>query len=416
MEVDKLALELLLQTGGEGALPLIKGNYKWTFPLEWKNVVPESFSKDFNLQDLHKRIQNAVSSSTRTAEGKRIAVLLSGGVDSTSLLRYTTYYNPDADVMAYHTDWHYPPRSEVEHAQHAADFCGVELKKIDVSPVKQVPFVEEALIKTKTIDYSITPVYMVFKQMKADGIDVAFNALGIDEYLSGYPIHRRLYDRMDSKLPKILPPMNASSRPMRLAMRKFGDDKTFFLFNSMINPNMRFGNTPAQDVKQMIENFYSDVKRGSLWNTIQMSLAKGMYHNYATNITRAAQAAGMKVNFPYFDYDLANFCFGIRPDLKVNKKPFREIMKVDLGIPESLYMRGANWYAGKDWDKYAWGGTIEPYLESPEYMSSIRPKEPDVNLWFSQKAIKKFWSLDFKRPSRVLFQMHLFLKLMDLIK
>lgn len=415
MEINRLSLEHIMQTGGEGAMSLFTGNYKWLVPTRWKFVVPVD---KYNISSdiLHKHLLNATKTAVENTAGLDVAVLLSGGVDSVTLLRYITKFYPDSSITAYHTDWNYAPRSEVKHARRAADFCNIGLKVIDVSPEAQIPFIDEALTKTKTVDYSIIAAYMGFKQMKADGIDVAFNALGLDEYLAGYPIHRRLYDRMSSNLPKFVPPINSSSRYIRWAMRKFGNNKSFFYFNTMINPHIRFGLSPRRNVKSLIKQSYSGVQSTSIWDTIQKHLANQMFYNYGTNIRRAATAAGIEVEFPWMHYKLANYCFGVRPQEKYNKEPLRKLMVDTLLLPPDLANRGRNWHDGVDWDKFAWGGTIEPYTNSPEFMKSIRPDRFDVTQWFNRKTINQFWSNGFKKPSRVYIQMLIFLKLLALIK
>lgn len=418
-KIDRLVLEHIMQTGGEGAQPLFKDNYKWEFPPEWNRVVPATLNQvPLNDITLHGRLLRAVRVAVERTRGRSVAVLLSGGVDSVSLLRYLDQFFPETNVVAYHTNWHYTPRSEVRHAQKAAAFCGVDLKIVDVSPKTQVPFIEDALRKTKTVDYSIIAAYMAFNQMKEDGIDVAFNALGLDEYLSGYPIHRRLYDRMGSRLPKFVPPINSTRREIRWVMRKVGNDKAFFYFNTLINPYMRLARADGPEGGPMADDFYSDVKQNNLWNTVQLHLAKGMFHNHATNIRRAAMSVGVEIDFPYMNYDLAHYCFGIPPLQKYNKEPLRRVMEKVLMLPSSLSERGWNWHAGADWDKFAWGGTIEPYLGSPEFMQAIRPERSELTYrhrWFTRDAIVKFWTYGHKKPSRVYIQMLLFLKLLELM-
>ncbi len=91
------------------------------------------------LDELVRLLEDSARRTLEPYEGKGIGYTLSGGVDSSLMLYLIKRVYPDIRVVAYHTDWGYAPRSEIEFARTAAAFSGVELRVIDVSPKAQVP-------------------------------------------------------------------------------------------------------------------------------------------------------------------------------------------------------------------------------------------------------------------------------------
>lgn len=402
--LDRLQLELLLQTGTEIFGPVfddIPKNRDASDFLDYLNTAPTSY-------DMFHLMNDAVRKSVSRYDS--VALFLSGGVDSTSLLSLLS--QTDTEVIAYHTDWKYPSRSELHYAKTAADLYGVELRVVNVSAEAQSHYLEEALVKTKSIDYTATAVYMACKQVAADGLSVAVNALGLDEYLAGYPIHRELYYRRDSV--SFFPYIRTHRRALRFLMQKFGNDKAFFMrkmFPYAYKPFLR--DTDASNIEEAAESLYARCASRSRWDLAQRLTIISMIENFETVITRIADTAGVTMVFPYIDKPLADYCLNLPPAIKENKAPLRNLLHF-LGLPNDLARRGADWSDLKKWDKYAWGGTTAPYVECLHFMESLF-SSVKANAWFSDFYIKKFLSRLFIIPQRPGLQMLLFLKLAELM-
>lgn len=392
--IDRNALEVVLQTGGEIYNPVIKTHKmaRVMFPVS----VGEKFSVDKMV--LAKLLERAVSEAVLHED--KIGLLLSGGVDSSLLLHLVRKMNPDVEVIAYHTDFGVPERSELQDAAVIANHEGVELGIIDVHSRKQIPFIEESLLMMKTISYATPSVYMAFDRMRQDGIHVVFNALGLDELMAGYTIHKRYFNR--NRYLDFFPFIGTSNRPLRYLMRKFGDDKAFILSNILVNPPTRL----VKDAEIDISAFYKSISAGSLWDTIQHWTYVAMQDNFATLSKRGALAHGIKLVFPYMDYKLMKYCHDIIPEEKLNKAPIRWLMRNIYNIPEQIVRKGENW------DKIGWGGTPLPYFGDLKYMREISTNSNSIGDWFTHKAINKYS----EKESRVYLQMLIFTKLLEVLE
>jgi asparagine synthetase B (glutamine-hydrolysing) len=393
--IDKDALEMVMQTGGEIYKPVIKTHesVRISFPAGGKEKYPLDVTGTMALKAL---LERAVLESLHGHD--EIGLLLSGGVDSSLLLHLVKRVNPDVEVIAYHTDFGVPERSELQDAAVMAYHEGVNLRIIDVHSKRQIPFIEESLLMMKTISYATPSVYMAFDKMRQDGVHVVFNALGLDELMAGYTIHRRYFNR--TKL-AISPFINMANKPVRYLMHKFGNDKAFMLSNILINPATRL----VKDAELDVHAFYKSISAGSLWDTIQHWTYVTMQDNFATLSKRGAWAHGIKLVFPYMDYKLMKYCHDIEPEDKLNKAPIRWLMRNIYNIPEQIVCKGENW------DKIGWGGTPLPYFEDADYMSEVSTNRGALENWFTSKAIARY-----EGSNRVFLQMLLFTKLLEILE
>lgn len=394
--IDKNALEVVLQTGGEIYNPVIKTHEmtKIMLPVGSREKYPLDVTGTMELKRL---LERAVSESLLGHD--KIGLLLSGGVDSSLLLHLVKRVNPDVEVIAYHTDFGVPERSEFRDAATMTDHEGVILRSIDVHSRKQIPFIEESLLMMKTISYATPSVYMAFDRMRQDGVHVAFNALGLDELMAGYTIHKRYFNR--NKYLKFFPSIGTTNKPLRYLMHKFGNDKAFMLSNILVDPPTRL----VKDAELDTNAFYESVNTSSLWDTIQRWTYVSMRDNFATLTRRGAEAQGVKVIYPYMDYKLMKYCHSIEPEDKLNKAPIRWLMRSIYNIPEQIVRKG------EDWDKIGWGGTPLPYFEDANYMDAISTNRNALEDWFTKRAISRH-----KGSNRVFLQMLLFTKLLEILE
>jgi asparagine synthetase B (glutamine-hydrolysing) len=394
MEIDKYALELVMQTGGEAfGRPVVVGN-------EMYEAFMPVMSKDKNDLEYY-MLESLLEQATTAAmyEESEIGYLLSGGVDSSLLLHLIKKRHIDVQgtkVIAYHTDFGVPEKSEVADAKLMCDKLGIELRIIDVSPKAQVPHIDESLIMTKTVSYGVPPTYMAFSQMRQDGIAVAVSALGLDELMAGYTIHRRFFERGSRYFPFV----KSRSKVFRYLMGHYGNDKAFMILNTLASPHSNF----VRGVELDPHEFYQALKTPSLWDTIQRWTHRAMIDNFATLTDRCAKANGIKLLFPYIHRKLMDYCYDLKPTQKFNKEPIRRYMKYE-GIPQQIIQKG------RAWDKIGWGGTPLPYFDCDSYMAKIGSNAPVIADWFEEETIDYVIAYN----NRQALQMLLFSKLLELM-
>jgi asparagine synthetase B (glutamine-hydrolysing) len=407
LEVNRNALETVLQTGGEmfgqSVFNMKDQSPKIAWPLpKTEHKTPSLTSNELN--ELAHLLRNAAKTSLKQYENSRIGLTLSGGVDSSLLLYLLREVFPRSDITAYHTDWKYAPRSELKYAEIAASHSKTPLKVIDVSPKAQIPFIDEALSKSLTVSYTEIAVYMAFKAMAEDGVDVAVNALGLDELFAGYTVHRRFYNR--SRLQFI--PSNRrlmNYLPYRFISLKLGTDKAFFFSHNIPNYGTQYVSDSNVDFNEI---YREKIESGDLWTNIHKWTLFAMINNFACSIIRPAEANGLDVLFPYMDHELMTKCLSYNSQAKMNKAPIRRMMRETFGFPNEITSRG------EQWDKIGWGGTIAPYLTSKEYMSSIMPQHSNPEDWFTKAGLKEYRTFPDKPSVRAL-HMAMFLKTLELV-
>ena len=405
MHVDRDALEIVLHLGGEMFNKRIFGTDSFFDHV----YIPEKFTfpdspalSAVELHELSDLLHAAAKESLSQHYNKKIGFTLSGGVDSSLMLYLMKKIYPDSDIVAYHTDWNYPPRSELEFARIAAKHAGVELKVVDVHPDTQAEYLEDAIIKHRLVDYGATSAYLAFQKMVEDSVDIAVNSLGLDELFASYTIHRRYYNR--SRI-RFLPYSNflMSSKYYRGLSRKWGTHTAWFISGADPRPSTRFVKNSSISVVQI---FNERMKGDTLWDSIHNWTLDAMLNTYGNAISLMAKAVGLDVIYPYMNRDLMKRTLSYSETAKRNKAPIRKLMRESYNFPESIASRG------EKWDKLGWGGTGEPYFESKKYLDAIMPSGSAENDWFTEKAVDEYHRLQ-DRPTIRSLHMAIFLKILE---
>jgi len=401
LKVNTDVLEIVMQTGGELENPIFENEkmFKIPFNLSFASSNPKENPR--NSKNLLSLLKQAIIDSLVDAGSiKRVALLLSGGVDSSLLLRLVKDVYPELDVTAYHTV--FGTNDELKYAKLAAKHANTPIESVDVSPIMQAPHVTNALLAVKTVSYSTVPVYLAMKRIAESNHDIVLNALGLDELFAGYTIHKRFL----IKRPAVIPFIRWSNSYYRHAGSRWGTDKAFILYNTCIIPSSRLVKDSSYDP----DEFYNSLKRKTLWDTIQTWTIKAMQGTFASLMTRAAEVFDLQVVFPYMNEKLMRYALSLRPEIKKNKAPIRFIMRHILKMPEEIVRRGENW------DKMGWGAIpLSTYYSSDQYMRSITPSRIDtrIHYWFTNVMNSKFWK-NGRVPNRVGLQILIFLKLLEL--
>jgi asparagine synthetase B (glutamine-hydrolysing) len=404
LKPDSDALEILLQTSGQHFgksvfdVEMIVPDIVW--PPDEEPSLQEEFTPH-EFKELARLLEGAIERSLQGYADKKIGLTLSGGVDSSLVLHLIKKAFPDIDIVAYHTDWKTPDRSELEYARIAADFVGVPIRVIDANPEAQAPYVEDALIANKSVDHNGTAAYMAFKAMADDSVSVAVNGLGLDELFAGYAIHRGYYNRKRlHRLPSSKFLMR--SKYYREASTRWGSDKAWIL--ALISP--RYSKKYVKGTEIDFSEIYNDIKRKNLWQTIHYWVLDAMVHQYANSISTMAKPHDLDVIYPYMDHDLMRRCLSYSPLMKKNKAPIRRLMREQYKFPDAIPSRG------EKWDKLGWGAHSLDYFASNEYMKALTPSKGLENDWFTPVGIKELRAIN-EKPSVRAIQMNLFLKIVE---
>ena len=330
----------------------------------------------------------------------KIGVMLSGGIDSALLLYLIRREYPTTDVVAYHTDWgsSYTEGIEVEGARSSAEFCESPLKIIDGGLKAQIPYVQDAISETLTMNYSVTLFYLAFDQIKKESTDVVLLGDGLDSFFGGGRFHKIYYMR-----PKfgIIPFIQRliGFRPYSLATKILGREFAWFVCMISDQPSEL-----VNDSEFTFTKLYNRVKGSSLWDLVEnWNVDNGITDAAVT--ARAAWAHELDALFPFMTQDIVNLSSQFSPKVNTNKAIIRKYM-MDLGFPKGIVDTGI------DWDKKGWGATASPYFEEP-FLSRIIPEQADMQYWFTKRGCDLIRNIK-KNQSPNAFIMMLFLKILEL--
>ncbi len=144
--------------------------------------------KDYTM--LKKKIEKSVRKMTKDV--KEVALLFSGGVDSTLLY---VLMSKHVKVHAYTTG--FPDAQDIGWAKRVADELGIDLKTIelDLHMVEALlPELVKQLETTNVMKIGVAfPFYVASKLAKEDGNNVIFSGLGTEELFAGYERHVEAY-------------------------------------------------------------------------------------------------------------------------------------------------------------------------------------------------------------------------------
>ena len=172
----------------ESIIPPKRPYYLWSK----LDITPYDPSSDYNGKLLD-QIRRAVQVTLKGWEPiDRVGVWLSGGIDSSVLLYFTSELVGPEKVRAYCLT--FGERDESEYAERIADWCGVKLIKKEMTPEDSIRLTREAVLLSRA-PVDSTVVLFISKLCAQDGTTKVLSALGLDELLGGYPQHVQASDK-----------------------------------------------------------------------------------------------------------------------------------------------------------------------------------------------------------------------------
>lgn len=405
MEISRHALELIFRTNGERfrehpfpnrVYPRNSPNIP--FQLKWNG---QTAYNDYDFETVDEVFTDEIHGTLDQYSPDSIGVMLSGGIDSALCLYLVKREFPDAKVVAYHSDWgpSFVDGMELEGAQNSAKFVDVPLKVVDSSVEAQLPYMEDALRNTASINYSTTLFYAAFDVIAKDCIDVSVTGDGVDSFFGGHRFHKVYYMRTRLKL---VPYIQQFLRfePYIMASKILGTEYAWFV--SMIS---REPNDLVIDSKFDFSQMYEKVISNSLWDLIQnWGAANVSYDSFVA--ARCAHANNTEVDFPFMKQSFLDLAGTFSQRNNYNKRIIRMYM-ADLGFPRVV------WETGIKWDKKGWGGSAIPYFV-PKHLDAVRPKKPDPEYWFTPAGLKIYQNMA-RNKSSIGYLMTLFLKILELL-
>jgi asparagine synthetase B (glutamine-hydrolysing) len=372
---------------------------------------PKQDKKFESVENISKQAANYLSKSIQAlSPGKdRLAVLLSGGLDSSILLRICqAKYRVDT---TYSTDYPFQdPRknTEKEYALSAADTFQVKHKYYEVTNKQYLRgFLEAISAAEEPLDHPRSVLlYLLFKRGIPQDKDIVLSGHGAD-VVWGLGLHNVLY-RSNKMLFKLL--LNSPVKLLKIASRITGRARAHFIATSLRwktskncpiqDPNHIVWSEAGQGAEDWVCNCFKVTRYNIIedrYNTIKQFEGRSLYDvislYYFLGAAACSSACWAKLGesqhkilyYPYYHPDLLNYAYSIPWDLKLGtpKNILRRVAR-QYDIPESIITR----------PKSGFGIRAERWAEKGGIVDSLIPLASKV---FNEKQIRNMQSSDPKK-------------------
>jgi asparagine synthase (glutamine-hydrolysing) len=297
-----------------------------------------------------------------------LGVLLSGGIDSTSVLAALRYEGVN-DVKTFSIGFDDSSFDESRYFRRAATYFETEHHEEVFAPQKLIEVIPEvaSILDEPLADASIMPTYLLSRFTKGY-VKVALGGDGGDELFAGYPTYQAfLLANYYEKLPRLIRSL-AVAAVKRLPV-SFDNMSLDFRAKKFIN-NITY--TPVERHYAWMGTFSSDEKKALLTPAMKRRLndlsSFNILHNYIrakafsselgkllyldtklylqdgvlTKVDRASMAHGLEVRVPFLDHRFVELVTGLPEGLKLKGFTTKYIWKKAIKdrIPDEIVMRG----------------------------------------------------------------------------
>ncbi len=272
-----------------------------------------------------------------------MASLLSGGIDSATINAYALKggVNLQTYTMGYKEFSKYDER---QNARESAELLGVKNKQIEISQNEFLEALEKTLdtLDEPLNDPAAVPLYLLFEEIKKDGIKVVLSGEGSDELFFGY---RQYFEFLDIQNLTKLKNKNWLSgyfhsnfsqnreweRYKRvfdntLLFRTSGENFTDLQKNALMRRNVR-DNESLKYINSYRERFEASAHTDeSIWYSyIDLNLFQA--EHFLTKLDRVSMAHGIESRTPFLDHKLASAVFSIDPKLRYEDGVTKSLLK-----------------------------------------------------------------------------------------
>ena len=304
--------------------------------------------KDEALSKLESILDDSIS--IRLNADVDMASLLSGGIDSATLNTYALKHgiNLQTYTLGYKNFKKYDER---ENASNTAKFLGLKNKEIEISQDDFIDASDKVLecLDEPLNDPASVPLYLLFEQIKKDGVKVVLSGEGSDELFLGY---RQYFEYLDIENLSSLKNKNWLKKYFRsnfsnnreweyykrvfddtLLFRTSGENFTDLQKNLLMKKNVKDNHSLKylQKYREVYENSSHDDE--SIWYSyIDLNLFQA--EHFLTKLDRVSMAHSIESRTPFLDHKLASTVFSISPQLRyedgVTKALLKKIMEPHL--------------------------------------------------------------------------------------
>jgi len=312
-----------------------------------------------------------------------LGVLLSGGIDSTSVLAALRYEGVD-DIKTFSIGFDDPSFDESKYFRWAASFFETEHHEEVLAPHKLIDIIPQvaAILDEPLADASIMPTYLLSRFTKGS-VKVALGGDGGDELFAGYPTYQAfLLARYYEKLPQVIRslaeavvkrlPVSFDNMSLDFRAKKFINSIAYtpverhYAWMGTFSPDEK-DELLVPGIKRRLKDLNSfdvlhDYLKGKAFSS---ELGKLLYldtklylqDGVLVKVDRASMAHGLEVRVPFLDHRFVELVTGFPEGLKLKGFTTKYLWKKTIRsrIPDEITKRGkkgfgipvAKWLCGE---------------------------------------------------------------------
>ena len=312
-----------------------------------------------------------------------IGVLLSGGIDSTSVLAALRYEDV-CDVKTFSVGFEDPSFDESKYFRTAASFFETEHNEEVLAPQKLIDIIPDvtSILDEPLADASIMPTYLLSRFTRGS-VKVALGGDGGDELFAGYPTYQAyLFSRYYERVPRTIRsfveagvkrlPVSFDNMSLDFRAKKFINGIAYppvernYIWLGTFSPDMK-EELITNEIREEWGDFNSfhvlhDYLNGKTFST---ELGKLLYldtklylqEGVLAKVDRASMAHGLEVRVPFLDHRFVDLVTGIPEGLKLKGFTTKYIWKKAIKdrVPVEIERRGkkgfgipiAKWLCGE---------------------------------------------------------------------
>ena len=324
----------------------IKKNKYWSLQ---KTKSLNSYSE--NKKELKKILNDAIK--IRFNCGVPFGILLSGGLDSSSIASIASNYIDKSNINAYNVNYIDKSGKDSHFARQVAKKFNFKYNEQDLLSKNNISNLDELLkkIDEPVSDNAILATFNLSKLASKQGLKVLISGAGADEIFGGYDRHlnsKKLSSDTLIRIPKylkyLIKPLLYIFNP-NLVYRIKNKSRNFFcsisgsnlfLISRIIRDKLLFKNL-LKDFDENISLFESFSPKAKM----KVDLENYLPENILSITDKATMASSIECRVPFLDHRLVEFCFSIKesqifPD-KQKKGMLKDLMKEYL--PQKLLHR-----------------------------------------------------------------------------
>jgi asparagine synthase (glutamine-hydrolysing) len=283
-----------------------------------------------------------------------VAAFLSGGLDSSSVVRMASSHQKDLRTISYGFE---EPYSELPHAAEVARYCGTrhqELRDVEQNIPELVMRMAD-VYDEPFFDSSAIPTWLICRKA-AEHVKVVLTGDGGDEVMGGYNFWYKPIIAMHERYPRRTAWRDIAFIAARLAQRAGARNPKLDLFTRLYGLRRAGGPVPRAHAWQQrvfsparytkwdlppADLSFADRFRDEPGSMFRLDMEQYMPGDILVKTDRASMAHGLELRAPFLDVKLAEFCLSLPYQILIknciDKYVLRSAMRFEL--PARVFTR-----------------------------------------------------------------------------